>query len=281
MILVDLNQVMISNLMAQIGNHKNIKIEEDLVRHMVLNSLRGHKMKFTPEYGEMIITCDDKNYWRKQIYPYYKANRKKDREASELDWSAIFDSLNKIREELKEHFPYKVIQVEHAEADDIIATLVKEYHAKEKILILSGDKDFSQLQKYPNVKQYSPVNKKYIVCTNPELFLKEHIMRGDAGDGIPNFLSPDDVFVMGGRQAPVTTKKLSSWILQEPGQFCSDTMYRNYKRNQQLIDLEFVPENISTQVIEQFSSQKKDRSKLFNYFIAYRLKNLMESISDF
>lgn len=281
MIIVDLNQVMISNLMMQIGNHKNIQIEEDLVRHMVLNSIRGYKTKFSAEFGDLVIACDDKNYWRKRVYPYYKANRKKDREASELDWNAIFETLNKIREELKEYFPYKVIQVEHAEADDIIATLVKEYNHKEKILILSGDKDFSQLQKYPNVKQFSPVQKKYIICTNPDLFLKEHIMRGDTGDGIPNFLSPDNVFVIGGRQSPVTTKKLSSWVLQEPEQFCTETMLRNYKRNQQLIDLEYIPEDISSQVIEQHSSQKKDRSKLFNYFIEHRLKNLMESIGEF
>jgi len=272
---------MISNLMMQIGNHKNIQIEEDLVRHMVLNSIRGYKTKFSAEFGDLVIACDDKNYWRKRVYPYYKANRKKDREASELDWNAIFETLNKIREELKEYFPYKVIQVEHAEADDIIATLVKEYNHKEKILILSGDKDFSQLQKYPNVKQFSPVQKKYIICTNPDLFLKEHIMRGDTGDGIPNFLSPDNVFVIGGRQSPVTTKKLSSWVLQEPEQFCTETMLRNYKRNQQLIDLEYIPEDISSQVIEQHSSQKKDRSKLFNYFIEHRLKNLMESIGEF
>jgi 5'-3' exonuclease, N-terminal resolvase-like domain/T4 RNase H, C terminal len=280
-IIVDLNQVMISTLMVQIGNHKNIKIEEDIVRHMVLNSLRGHKVKFSPEYGEMIIACDDKNYWRKEVYPYYKANRKKEREASELDWNSVFEVLNKIRQELKDNFPYKVIQVEHAEADDIIATLVKEFSYQEKILILSGDKDFGQLQKYPSVKQYSPVLKKYIICTNPELFLKEHIMRGDSGDGIPNFLSPDNSFVMGIRQSPVTSKKLANWVLQEPEQFCNETMLRNYKRNQQLIDLEYIPAVIADDVLEQYHSQKKDRSKLFNYFVSHKLKNLMEAIGDF
>jgi len=280
-IIVDLNQVMISNLMMQIGNHKNIKIEEDLVRHMVLNSIRSYNTKFSEEFGNIVIACDDKNYWRKKVYPYYKANRKKDREASELDWNAIFEVLNKIREELKDAFPYKVIQVPHAEADDIIATLVKENYAKENILILSGDKDFSQLQKYPNVKQYSPVLKKWIRCDNPDLFLKEHILRGDSGDGIPNFLSADNVFIVGDRQTPVTAKKLQSWLLKEPEEFCNETMLRNYKRNQQLIDLDYVPDEIKQDVIEQFSSQKKDRSKLFNYFIEHRLKNLMECIGEF
>ena len=281
MIIVDLNQVMISTLMAQIGNHKNIKIEEDIVRHMVLNALRSHKARFSNEFGELVIACDDKNYWRKQVYPYYKANRKKERDASELDWNAVFETLNKIRQELKDNFPYKVIQIEHAEADDIIATLVKEFCYQEKILILSGDKDFGQLQKYPNVKQYSPVLKKYINCANPDLFLKEHIMRGDSSDGIPNFLSPDNVFVIGGRQTPVTSKKIQVWMIQEPEQFCDETMLRNYKRNQQLIDLECIPDDISTQVLEQYTSQIKDRSKLFNYFIAHKLKNLMECIGDF
>ena len=267
--------------MVQIGNHKNIKIEEDIVRHMVLNAIRAHKVRFSAEFGEMVIACDDKNYWRKQVYPYYKANRKKERDASELDWNAVFEVLNKIRDELKTDFPYKVIQVEHAEADDIIATLTKEYCYREKILVLSGDKDFGQLQKFPNVKQYSPVLKKYISCNNPDVFLKEHIMRGDSSDGIPNFLSPDNVFVMGIRQSPVTSKKLSTWVLQEPEEFCNDVMLRNYKRNQQLIDLECIPEEISTQVIEQYTTQKKDRSKLFNYFVTHKLKNLMDSIGDF
>ena len=281
MIIVDLNQVMISTLMMQIGNHKNIKLEEDLVRHMVLNSLRAHKVKFSAEYGEMVIACDDKNYWRKQVYPYYKANRKKEREASELDWNTLFESLNRIRQELKDYFPYKVIQVDHAEADDIIAVLVKEYNHLGKLLILSGDKDFGQLQKYPNVTQYSPVLKKYISCTNPDLFLKEHILKGDSSDGVPNFLSEDNVFVMGIRQSPVTSKKLAGWILQEPEQFCNEAMLRNYKRNQRLIDLEFVPDDIKTQTLEQYNTQIKDRSKLFNYFIQYQLKNLMEHINEF
>ena len=281
MIIVDLNQVMISTLMMQIGNHKNIKLEEDLVRHMVLNSLRAHKVKFSAEYGEMVIACDDKNYWRKQVFPYYKANRKKEREASELDWNTLFESLNNIRQELKDYFPYKVIQIEHAEADDIIAVLVKEYHSQGKLLILSGDKDFGQLQKYPNVTQYSPVLKKYISCTNPDLFLKEHILKGDSSDGVPNFLSEDNVFVMGIRQSPVTSKRLAGWILQEPEQFCNEAMLRNYKRNQRLIDLEFVPDDIKTQTLEQYNTQIKDRSKLFNYFIQYQLKNLMEHINEF
>lgn len=283
MIIVDLNQTMISNFMAQIGNHTNIPIEEDLLRHMVLNSIRSYNAKFKAEYGEMVIACDDKNYWRRQVFPYYKANRKKDREKSEIDWNAVFVILNKIREELKEYFPYRVIQVETAEADDVIATLVKEFgNTNEKLLIVSGDKDFKQLQSYMNVKQYDPVRKRWLTEPNPDRYLREHIMRGDRGDGVPNFLSKDDTFVLNSRQKPLREDKLSVWLDQAPEAFCDETMLRNYKRNQQLVDLSMIPDYIEAQVIEQYNAQVgKGREKLFNYFIENKLKNLLTDIGTF
>ena len=281
MIIVDLNQVMISNYMAQIGNHTNIAVDENLFRHMVLNSIRNINKKHSAEYGELVIACDSARSWRKEVFPYYKANRKKARENSELDWSAVFESLNKVRDELKEFFPYRVIQVEHAEADDIIGSLVHHFHGA-PILIVSGDKDFVQLQTYMNVKQFDPVRKRFITHNNPSQFVKEHIMKGDMGDGVPNFLSKDDTFVTGGRQKPIRSKNLNEWLLQDPEQFCDDTMLRNWKRNEMLVDLNHTPQTIRIQTINQYEEQSsKDRSKLFNYFVDHKLKNLMESIGDF
>jgi len=215
MIIIDFNQVMISNLMMQLGNHTNIPVEEGLFRHMVMNSLRSYKQKFGNEYGEIIIACDDKNYWRKQIFPYYKANRKKTRDNSEINWTHVFDVFNKIKTELRENFPYRVIQIETAEADDIIATIVQEHGRElcskdhEKILILSGDKDYIQLHRYANVRQYDPTRKKWITHNNPDRYLYEHILKGDAGDGIPNVLSDGDTFVTDKRQRPLTQKRLT------------------------------------------------------------------------
>lgn len=283
MIIVDLSQVMISNLMVQLGNHTNAEIEEDLLRHMILNSIRSYNVKFRNEYGEMIIACDAGNNWRKQVFPYYKANRKKSREKSEINWTAVFETLNKVRDELKEYFPYRVIQVDTAEADDIIGTLVQEYgNTSEKILILSGDKDFVQLQSYMNVKQFDPVQKRWKSTNDPDRFIKEHIMRGDTGDGVPNFLSSDDTFVVGARQKPISKKKLEAWINIDPKEFCDDKMLRGYLRNQQLVDLNFIPENIKEEVLVQYEEQSgKGRQKLFDYFIDKRLKLLLESINEF
>lgn len=285
MIILDFSQVMISNLMMQIGNHTNIPIEEGLFRHMVINSLRSYKQKFGDEYGEIVIACDDKNYWRKQVFPYYKANRKKNREASEINWTSVFETFNKIKSEIKDNFPYRVIQVDSAEADDIIASLVKE-HGTElngpiKILILSGDKDFVQLQTYGNVKQYDPVRKKWIAHDNPQKYLIEHILKGDAGDGVPNVLSDDDTFVSDKRQRSLTQKKINK-IYNDGAVILDRIADRNFMRNKQMVDLSMVPDNIRTEVINKYDSETgKDKSKLFNYFITHKLKLMMENVGDF
>jgi len=278
MIIVDFNQVMISNLMMQLGNHTNIPLEEGLFRHMVINSLRSYKQKFQSEYGEIVIACDDRNYWRKQVFPYYKANRKKNRDASEINWNQVFDIFNTIKTEIKEYFPYRVIQVESAEADDIIATLVTENKDK-TILILSADKDFVQLQKYATVRQYDPIRKKWIKEDNPQQYLYEHILKGDQGDGIPNILSDDDTFVTDKRQKPMTQKKMELFKSQGISQ---EMLKRNFARNELLVDLTKIPDNIRNGVINKYNEENgKDRSKLFNYFISHNLKLLMDSVGDF
>ena len=283
MMIMDLSQVMISNLMIQLGNHTNADIEEDLLRHMVLNSVRAYNVKFKDEFGEMIIACDAGNNWRRQVFPYYKANRRKNREKSEINWTAVFETLNKVRDELKDYFPYRVIRVDGAEADDIIGTLAQTYgNTNEKILILSGDKDFVQLQAYMNVQQFDPVQKKWRKTNDVDKFIKEHIIRGDTGDGVPNFLSADDTFVVGARQKPISQKKLDQWLNSDPKEFCDEKMLRGYLRNQQLVDLNFIPPDIKKDVLVQYEQQAgKGRDKLFNYFIERRLKLLLESINEF
>jgi len=283
MIIVDLNQVMISNMMAQIGNHTDALLDEGMLRHMILNTLRSNRNKFHNEYGELLICADDKNYWRKKVFPYYKANRRKSREDSELDWNMIFTSLNKIKAEIAEFFPYKVIQIETAEADDIIGTIVhlegKELNTGEPILILSGDKDYIQLHKYANVSQYDPTRKRWIKHDSPEQFLYEQIIRGDSGDGVPNVLSADNCLVVGERQKPITKKRIAEW---KDVTMRSAEVERNFHRNQALIDLSKVPDSIKNQVIDKYREENdKDRSQLLNYFIKNKLRNLMENISEF
>jgi 5'-3' exonuclease len=282
MIIFDYNQVAISSLMEQIGSSKK-PVEEDLVRHMILNVIRTYVKKFKEKYGpEVIIACDNKNYWRREIFPEYKASRKKTRAASGHDWTSIFEVLGKIKQELKDHSPYKVIDVDTCEADDIIAVLTMKNSSTQNVMILSSDKDFSQLQKFPNVDQYSPILKKHIKEHFPSVQLKQLIIRGDKGDGIPNILSKDDVFVTGGRQKPITEAKIINWLNQEPKEFCNEEMLRNYSRNEMLIDLTKIPENLINQILEKYDTVKgKSKNEFMNYMIKNKLKNLLEVIDEF
>ena len=275
MVIIDMNQVMISNLMAQI---KQSELNEKLVRHMVLTSLRSYEKQYTEDYGEVVLAYDSRHYWRKDIFPFYKASRKKARAESPHNWTAIFEVLNKIRDEIREYFPYKVVEVHGAEADDVISTLCKNKGPKDRILILSGDKDFIQLQKYPGVRQYNPITKRPVSHDDPWQYIKEHVMRGDKSDGIPNFLSDDDTFVVGVRQKPISQKKVAKWINQDPAEFCTSTQQlANYHRNQNLIDFDYVPEEIEEKILDEYNSINISGKKVpLEYFKEHQLNDLLQ-----
>ena len=268
-------------------NRDSMDLSEDLVRHMVLNSLRAHNKKFRKEYGEMVIACDSKNVWRREIFPNYKAGRKANRAKSEHDWDAIFSMLHNIKDEIKTFLPYKVIEIETAEADDIIATLVKKQQRivgpnhEKKVLILSGDKDFIQLHN-EYVKQYNPVLNKFVgKGENPSLYIKEHILKGDRSDGIPNVLSDDNVFIEGRRQRPLSKKKINSWV-EEVFMTFTEEEQKNYNRNRKLIDLSCIPPELEAKIMNEFNDVKvASRDKILNYFITKKLKTLIEVIDEF
>ena len=282
-ILVDYNQIFIANIMQSPGVHVTGTVEEKLIRDSVLNTLRSYRVKFSDEFDELIICCDDRKNWRRDVFKQYKASRRKSRDQSHLDWNSIYYVLDKIRDEIKDNLPYSVVKVDYAEADDVIAVLTEHYSSyKKPVLILSGDKDFSQLHKYERVKQYSPIRKEFIDVDDPLKYKREHIMKGDRGDGIPNFMSPDNTFTDGLRQKPLNKKKMASWVELEPEIFCDYEQLRNYKRNQSLVDFDYIPDNIKDNVLVEYQSNgDTGRSKIFNYFVQNRLKELMERIHDF
>jgi hypothetical protein len=293
MIVIDYNQTFISNFMAETRGRPGVEINVDLLRHMILNQLRTYRNRFGNDYGELVIACDNRHYWRREVYPYYKAARKKARDASGHDWSSIFDALHLIRNELDEFMPYPLLDIEGAEADDVIGTLAeysqtsKEgalFEEAEPFLIISGDHDFQQLQKYSNVSQYSPMKKRMVkLKETPQEVLMEHIITGDKGDGVPNILSADDTFVIEGkRQKPIRKNLLAEWKKQKPEEFITNEMAAGYVRNKQLVDLSMTPQEIKDAVIDSYEKQKgKSRAHLLNYFVKYRLKNMMEVVEDF
>jgi 5'-3' exonuclease len=284
MIIVDFSGISISTVFSQPKSN----IDEHLLRHMILNSLRMYNLKYRDEYGKLIVACDAGS-WRKGTFPEYKAARKKNRESSDMDWKSIFESINKVRDEIDEFMPYPVVQVSNAEADDVIATLVEttqEFGNHEKVMIVSADKDFIQLQKYDNVQQFSPLTKKVVKDTNPRKYLFEHVVRGDSGDGVPNVLSPDNVFVSESRQTPLRAKKIEEWYnasskgdMQE---ILDEETYRNYVRNKSMIDLSQIPQEIASNIVDEYNKkQVKPNGKVLNYLITRRCSQLVACAEEF
>jgi len=281
MILVDLNQVLISNLMAQTRGKSDIKPNKEMIRHMVINSLRGFNLKFKEQYGTMVLCADAGDPWRRDIYPNYKHARRKGRVDSATTGDNIFNCITEIKNEIAENFPYVMMYIEKAEADDIIGALVFN-HTNRPIMIISGDKDFIQLQSNTNVKQYSPIQKVFVgEGLDPKKFLHEQIIKGDRSDGIPNILSPDDIFLTGEKQRPINKKRLEEWANVSNIPLGSETS-KYYERNKQLIDLSCMPKELERTIINTYREYKiPNRSKLLPYFMQHKLKALMTNIGDF
>jgi len=281
MILLDYSQIALSNIIVQKLN------DEQMIRHMILNSIRMYNKKYRDEYGQMVICADGMNTWRRDYYPYYKANRKKGRDESTQDWTEIFRILHLVREEIAENLPYKVIHIDGCEADDIIATLVmetQEFGKDEPCMIVSSDKDFIQLQKYNNVKQFSPIQKKMVTDSNPRTYAFNHIMRGDGGDGVPNVLSADDTFVTDKSQTPLRQTRIDEWLEKSDKlrEVMPEEIYRNYQRNKKLIDLTEIPDDVQTTIINTYTEQKVPmKMKVLNYLIKKRCNLLIEVVEEF
>lgn len=292
-ILIDYNQMAISKVTAFMGKGADGPLSPKDFRYLILDSILFCKNKFSKDYGDIVICCDSKSYWRKQAFPYYKAGRKKMRETSKLDWKLIMSNLDSVKAELKESFPYKVIEIEGAEADDIIAVICKHTAGddfgdlsvgiKENNVIVSRDKDYSSLQRYPNVRQYCTVTESFMKCDDPIEYLKLHVLRGDAGDGIPNVLSQDDIFLIEGKRQNVLTQKRIDKILSVPFKELDEDLKKNIKRNRQVIDFAYIPLELRTKIINEFEEplEQKPRDSVFNYIIQNRLRNLLDKVSEF
>ena len=279
MILMDFSGIAVATIAVNKVN------DENMLRHMMLNSVRMYNKKFRDQYGQMIICCDGANNWRRGYFPQYKANRRKSRDDSGFDWAEAFRIMHKVKDEIKENFPYKVIHLEGCEADDIIGTMVEhtqEFGQYEEVMIVSSDKDFLQLQKYDNVRQWSHILKKEIKDPHPKLNLIDKILSGDTGDGIPNVLSGDNTFVNGERQTPLSKKKKEA-MMQDISEVVglSAEWYRNYQRNRKLIDLTQTPQKLKNQIIDDFWITVFNEGKTLPYLINNNMKQLIGSVEEF
>ena len=298
MILIDYSQVALATILTFQRELRGTESEvKNLIRHVTLSTIKSYKKKYGKEFGQLVIATDGRKYWRKEVFAQYKAARKKARDASDLDWKLIFDTLSEMRDDLAKYFPYKVINVERAEADDIIAVMTKWVQENEliqeglmeepqKVLILSSDKDFKQLQADWNVKQWSPMQKKYVTASKREIrdWMIEHIVKGDAGDGVPNIFSPDDIFLQEGvRQKRVSAERLAEFIEKGKDACRNDGERRNWDRNEQLVNFAHIPADVENEIVQAYLNSKPndDKMLIMNYLIENRCRLLLDELQDF
>jgi hypothetical protein len=289
MIIFDYRHTAIRNLMALQRELKTIEVEADLLRHMILNSIRAVNSRHKRKYGQLVIACEGDGIWRREFFPYYKAHRKKGREQSLIDWQLVDRLFDQIADEIQVYMPYRVVKVSGAEGDDVIASLVGDkagsgdyYFAspdEEPIMIVSADRDFSQLLANPSVRLWDPIQRKDVVSNDPARELKEKVIRGDPGDGVPNVLTDDDALVAGKRQKSIFEKKLVEWLDQEPVKFCEP---EKWLRNSTLIDFKHIPDEVRASVLDKYDQEgRKPKGSVMDYLLQFRLKNLMEHAQDF
>lgn len=300
MILVDWSQCVIAGITGFRGDIEKSQGEhkENIIRHVILSMLLSYRQKYSKKYGNLVICVDSGTYWRRDYFKFYKGKRKKDREESDFDWGFVFKTMDSVLEELEENFQYKIVKVDKAEADDVIAVMAKwsqendledgMFEEPKPLLIISSDNDFLQLQEYPNVNQWSPKMKKLLKLTKKEVQEKrnEHVIHGDGGDGVPNVLCKDDHFM----NPPETTKKLMPKIklalneyLTKGSPVPSDEIVRNIQRNKTLVLFENIPQEVSDNIVttyEQFQP-RGNRQKIYNFLIKKRCSRLIQNCQDF
>lgn len=303
MILIDFSnfciRTLIGNLDPRTDSDENKSVNQ--ARFVILNEILTVKEKFSGEFGhELVFAVDAKRSpcWRKDYNPYYKSKRSKQREESKIDFNFILKCMGTIQEELRENFSYRMIEVQRAEADDIIATITKYVSANRKvrtgviessepILILSADRDFFQLHRYDGVQQYSLKDRKMLTLESANESvnaLLTKIIRGDSGDGITNILSDIDCFENGVRQKTVYDKKLVQPILESKSlSILTPEQKERFKLNRLLIDFDYIPESIGNEIISSYLGYevKGNKSKILNYLIQNKLGRLIDRVSDF
>jgi len=285
MILLDTNQTMIATLFSLFKKDELKNITENDVRRATLLGISRFNNQFKDKYGDIVLCYDIGNYWRKDVFPEYKANRRKEQKEDGVDWGRIYGFFNIVREEIKQTFPYKSMYFRGVEADDIISVLVENFYDKDKILIVSSDKDFQQLQRFPNVEQYSPNKKKMIVCKDPEGFLVEHMVKGDSSDGIPNVLSDDDAIINPDKKQTIMTKKrlneaIEQYKLGKLNFDETDVKYiQNWIRNKTMIDMSEIPQEQKDKILDEWAKPVVgDKSKVFNYMVNSRLGEMADIV---
>lgn len=255
---------------------------EDILKP--IHKLLIRSINIAGDIEEIILAIDSSSNWRYTYFPNYKAKRTKTRKESNFDWKSYYKAIDTIVEEYKTNSTMKVIKVDKAEADDVIAVLTKyklHNNTDKTVSIISSDKDYFQLyHRYPNqVTQFSPASSSWINYEEENLSIVEHILRGDYADGIPNILTDDDVYIKEGKKSKAlasTNPKVKAWLNMSYSELMNhflktnleeESIRNNFKRNVRLIDMNAIPKTIQDSIIETYQRTETGDSRLYRKWL--------------
>lgn len=289
-LLVDLSQLASATMMHTFKEGEKISVS--MMRHLVLSTIKHNVLKFRKDGYEEVIICVDNalpTYWRREFAYYYKKNRAKNREESTWDWEGYFEGIRTVVDEFKKNMPYIIMDISKAEADDCIAVLTKKLSLEgRKVMIISSDGDFTQLHKFPNVSQYSPMMKKLVKSKtgSPALDLMTKIVKGDRKDCVASIKVRSDFYytmVIGERTPPTKTKFVEDCLdAEDISKLLSETEYKRFLENRVLIDFEYIRDDIKSAILDLYNNYKvPGKNKIYPYFVKSGLSKLLKDVGQF
>lgn len=242
---------------------------------LMMGSLKKTLIKFNPD--KVIFCLEGHNNWRKLVYTDYKANRVygPPTDANHIDFDIFFGEMQRFIESFSTFLTNaQFLSVDRCEADDLIGVIVKS-HPEWNITCQSSDRDFYQLYKYSNYKQYDGIKKKIIEVLDPKMYLLEKVITGDAGDNVPKLKTG-----IGQKRAAAiinSSDGLDEWLKKE-------NLEKEFERNMKLISFDCIPEEISFNInkaVNDWNSIPFDPKKTMNFLIENKLTAMFDDFEVF
>lgn len=263
-----------------------------LWRFMVLDAIYQLMLRFEP--SEVVLAVDNKNTWRKSYFPRYKESRKKKRDKDDgINWELIFGIMEKYQKELRHHFPFKVLKIRSAEADDIIAVIAMD--GERDSIVSSNDEDFLQLCS-ARTQIWNPSKQKIMEVDDPKKFLTMKCLTGQPKDDIFNVLTPDDWGITPqteGKRKPglgavgaekILNEGLENWLSKNKKEKFDVVVdaEKNFKRNQILIDFAKIPNTIRDRVLKAYYEYNfPPPQNMYPFLKKYKMRGFVQEYPKF
>jgi hypothetical protein len=264
-----------------------------LAMHMALQSLNKFYKEHRPD--EIAVTFEGGKNWRKTYTKseqcisgmVYKANRVKD-----PSMEPFFELIKAFEDLARNHTSLVCLSNPLLEGDDLFSGYVQHFSGTgDRIIGVSGDRDFVQLLKHPDFTLIDPATGKKRTCDDPEFYMYEKCFRGDSGDNVISALPRVRKTRL---EKALTDDYEFTKLMNENWTFTDvetghEKVFRAgdlFEENRLLMDLEAQPENIRQVIKETLDHELQHHGKFSHFHFTkfcgkYGLKQIAENSATF